>query len=118
MGIAAFVLVLLAVVVAFFAVKGMWRWGIRQAPDLMVDWPGGPWVFGVVCGLVAVGGVAGGLWVSDLRPGGDWLWVLVRSPRPGTRRTATPGAAEPPRPPRDWGRIAERDGLGGGRRLP
>ncbi|MEV0529410.1 hypothetical protein AB0I66_38935 [Streptomyces sp. NPDC050439] len=77
-GIAAAVLVLAAVVVGFFWAKGAWRSAIRQAPDLMVDWPGGAWVFGAVCGLLAVAGVIAGLWITDAWQGTTAQWRIAR----------------------------------------
>ncbi|MGW0909327.1 hypothetical protein [Streptomyces sp. NPDC002853] len=64
-GIAAFVVVLAALVVGFLWAKGAWRAVIREAPDLIADWPGGPWVFGAVAGALAVAGAYGGLALSD-----------------------------------------------------
>ncbi|MFG2649785.1 hypothetical protein [Streptomyces sp. NPDC048436] len=81
-GIAAFVLVLAALVVGFLWVKGAWRAVIREAPDLIAEWPGGPWGFGVVAGALAVAGAYGGLWASDAPPGTETSRRVVR-------RTAT-----------------------------
>ncbi|MEV0323611.1 hypothetical protein ACIBKX_13585 [Streptomyces sp. NPDC050658] len=81
-GVAAVVAVLAAGVFVVLWVQGAWRWAIRQAPDLMVDWPGGPWLFGVMAGLLAVAGVYGGLWASDNLAGSG-------TPRRLARNTAT-----------------------------
>ncbi|MGW7076791.1 hypothetical protein [Streptomyces sp. NPDC054866] len=80
--IAAFVLVLLALVVGFLWVKGAWRTVIRESPNLIAGWPGGPWVFGIAAGVLAVAGAYGGLAVSNAPRDTE------KSPRIA-RRTAT-----------------------------
>ncbi|GAA1929630.1 hypothetical protein GCM10009837_64130 [Streptomyces durmitorensis] len=81
-GIAAFVLVLLALAVGFFWVKGAWRTVIRESPNLIADWPGGAWAFGIMAGVVAVAGTYGGLRASAALQG-----TMTR--RRIARRTAT-----------------------------
>lgn len=81
-GIAAFVLALAALAVGFFWAKGAWRTVIREAPNLIAEWPGGPWVFGVVAGVLAVAGAYGGLTASDAPQ-------RTETPRRIARRTAT-----------------------------
>lgn len=70
-GIAAAVLVLAALVAGFLWAKGAWRTVIRESPGLMVDWPGGAWVFGAMAGVLAVAGACGGLWAADALQGNE-----------------------------------------------
>ncbi|WP_237330247.1 hypothetical protein [Streptomyces sp. BA2] len=81
-GIAAYVLALLALAAGFLLAKGAWRTVIRESPNLIADWPGGPWVFGIVAGVLAVAGAYGGLAVSEAPQGTE------TSPRIAARRMA------------------------------
>ncbi|MGW7068528.1 hypothetical protein ACWGII_10640 [Streptomyces sp. NPDC054855] len=80
-GIAAFVVVLAALVAGFLWAKGAWRTVIREAPDLIAEWPGGAWVFGIMAGVLAVAGACGGLWAADALQGDE-------TPRRIARRVA------------------------------
>ncbi|MFD0551135.1 hypothetical protein ACFQ0X_19505 [Streptomyces rectiviolaceus] len=55
---------------------------IRESPNLIADWPGGPWVFGIMAGVLAVAGAYAGLWASSALQG-------TEAPRRIARRTAT-----------------------------
>ncbi|MEV8318991.1 hypothetical protein AB0Q95_33035 [Streptomyces sp. NPDC059900] len=65
LAVAALVLALLALAAGVLWAKGAWRTVIRESPDLIADWPGGAWVFGIMAGAVAVAGACGGLWAAD-----------------------------------------------------
>ncbi|MGH4032438.1 hypothetical protein ACQB60_26260 [Actinomycetota bacterium Odt1-20B] len=43
---------------------GGWKWMVRRTAPVVLEWPGGGWTFGAVCGLVTLGGVVAGLWLS------------------------------------------------------
>jgi hypothetical protein len=80
--IAVCVLLLGAAVWAVLWVKGAWRATVRLAPELMVDWPGGPWAFGLVSGAAAGAGVMAGGRLLVAVPGAE-----VRRMRRLMRRT-------------------------------
>ncbi|MGW7085933.1 hypothetical protein ACWGH2_20920 [Streptomyces sp. NPDC054871] len=80
--IAAFVVALLALAAGFLWAKGAWRTVIRESPNLIAGWPGGPWAFGIAAGALAVAGAYGGLAVSDAPQG-------TEKTRRIARRTAT-----------------------------
>lgn len=63
--IAALVLALLALAAGILWAKGAWRTVIRESPNLIAEWPGGAWVFGIMAGALAVAGAYGGMWASE-----------------------------------------------------
>ncbi|GGV65331.1 membrane protein [Streptomyces longisporoflavus] len=67
----AFVLALLALAAGFLWTKGAWRAVIRESPNLIADWPGGAWLFGIMAGVLAVAGAYGGLWAADALRGDE-----------------------------------------------
>ncbi|MFF8655435.1 hypothetical protein [Streptomyces huasconensis] len=62
------VLLLALTVWAVLWVKGAWRAVVRLAPELMVDWPGGPWAFGLVSGAAAGAVALAGGWLLAAAP--------------------------------------------------
>ncbi|MCX5332248.1 hypothetical protein [Streptomyces sp. NBC_00140] len=63
--------VLAAAVIALGAVAlvtlGTWKWFVRRTAPAVLDWPGGSWAFGAVCGLLVVFGSTG-VWRFSEKP--------------------------------------------------
>ncbi|MEV0218469.1 hypothetical protein [Streptomyces sp. NPDC050704] len=56
-GIAGVVIALVVTGAVLLLVLGAWKAFVRETAPFVLDWPGGPWAFGALCGLVSVFGV-------------------------------------------------------------
>ncbi|NEA67830.1 hypothetical protein [Streptomyces sp. SID12488] len=80
LGIAGFVITLVGAGAVLVFVLGAWKAFVRNTAPTLLDLPGGPWTFGILCGLISVFGVFSGhrLLVAD--PYGEaWIPRVARS---------------------------------------
>lgn len=52
---------------------GLWKWFVRATAPAVLNWPGGPWAFGVAAGVVVALGLLGAWRLSELTVKGSQL---------------------------------------------
>ena len=78
-GCALVIAALVAAMAVIAVAGGVWKAFVRETAPVVLDWPGGGWSFGAVCGLLSVSGVLAGTLLQGTGPRQPRLQQMLRA---------------------------------------